>query len=51
MEMFTAPVARFATMKTGNMFELMAAKICDIGRFKLPDKQEQQTCAAELMQF
>lgn len=35
MEMLIAPVVRFAAMKTGNMFKLMAAKICDIGLFKL----------------
>lgn len=44
IEMLIAPVARLAAMKTGNMFELMAAKICDIGRVKLPDKQAQETC-------
>ncbi len=41
MEMLTAPVARFATMKTGNMFKLIAAKICDIGRFKLQGEPAQ----------
>lgn len=39
MEMLTAPVARFATMKTGNIFKLIAAKICDIGHFKLQEER------------
>lgn len=51
MEMLIAPVARFAAMKTGNMFKLMAAKICDIGRVKLPDKQAQDTCGRSLCRF
>lgn len=46
MEMLIAPVARFAAMKTGNMFELIAVKICDIGRFKLADKQARKRCTA-----
>lgn len=41
MKMLTAPVARFAAMNTGNMFKLIAAKICDIGRWKLPDERAQ----------
>lgn len=49
MEMLIAPVARFAAMKTGNMFKLMAAKICDIGRVKLPDKQAQDTCGRSVV--
>lgn len=31
MEMLTAPVARFATMKTGNMLQLTAARMHDLG--------------------
>lgn len=39
MNMLTAPVARFAAMNTGNMFKLIAAKICEIGCWKLPDER------------
>lgn len=47
MDMLTAPVARFATMKTGNRFKLIAAKICDTGRFKLQSARNDghQRCA------
>lgn len=45
MEMLIAPVARFAAMNTGNMLKLIAAKICDVGRLKLPDERAQEGAA------
>ena len=39
MERLIAPVARFATMKTGNMLKLIADKICDLDGVELPIKR------------
>ena len=39
MERLIAPVARFATMKTGNKLKFVDDKICDLGDFELPNKR------------
>ena len=43
IERLIAPVARFATMKTGNKLKFIADKICDLDGFELPIKRARQT--------